>query len=293
MDFTDILIKYDIEPSEVRLFRHPNKKFGNLPETPYWLWRNNPEGFRFLNADQDVDQFKDRFKYLAVFVGTNLNDTLFVKFYKIGAKNSMPKGFIDPIVNEVVDEKRRHLFNSSWKNEDGSENKARIICELEDDSRLKKYEGKLIIDWGNSPLRWYQNAGNTSKEILQFNKEVVEPPFPGVASFSWDSDKVSSIYKSWINFLSSSKGVYILVDKFTGNQYIGSATGKQGFYGRWLQYEKDGHGGNKLLKKLKNPIYSIGILEVASSIDNADEILRKENDWKEKLGSRAFGLNAN
>ena len=46
-------------------------------------------------------------------------------------------------------------------------------------------------------------------------------------------------------------------------------------------------------KKLKNPIYKVGILEIAGSLETSDDILKKESDWKDKLGSRSFGLNAN
>ena len=293
MDFVDILNKFEINPKEVRLFRHPHSKFGGLQNTPYWLWRNDDEAFKFLNADQDKEQFRDHFKYLAVFVGTNNNETLFVKFYKIGEKNKMPKNFYHPELKRKVTEEERHNFNEDVYDDDGKFDKGRIICELTEDSLLSKYEGKLIIDWGGSPVRWYQNAGNTPKEITQFNKTIVEPPFPGVASFEWESNNVSSIYKSWINYLSDSKGIYILVDIETGNQYVGSATGKNGFYGRWLQYEENGHGGNKLLKKLKNPIYKVGILEIVGSLETRDDILTKESEWKNKLGTRAFGLNAN
>jgi len=293
MDFVDILNKFEINPKEVRLFRHPNSKFGDLQNTPYWLWRNDNEGFRFLNADQDKHQFRDHFKYLAVFLVTNYKETLFVKFYKIGDKNKMPKKFFHPHWKRTVTEEERHFFNEDIYDNEGNFHKGRIICDLIEDNSLSKYEGKLIIDWGGSPVRWYQNAGNTPKEIIQFNKSIVEPPFPGVASFEWDSNNISSIYKSWVNYLSDSKGIYILVDKDTGNQYIGSATGRNGFYGRWLQYEENGHGGNKLLKKLKNPIYKVGILEIAGSLETSDDILKKESDWKDKLGSRSFGLNAN
>lgn len=91
----------------------------------------------------------------------------------------------------------------------------------------------------------------------------------------------------------ANKGVYILVHKETQKQYIGSATGENGFLGRWLSYEANGHGGNTQLKRLNNPQFDIGILEVCASSDAATDIINREQDWKHKLGSRAFGLNSN
>lgn len=49
---------------------------------------------------------------------------------------------------------------------------------------------------------------------------------------------------SWIAALSSSRGVYLLTCPKTREQYVGSATGIGGFYGRWLSYIRDGQGGN-------------------------------------------------
>lgn len=91
----------------------------------------------------------------------------------------------------------------------------------------------------------------------------------------------------------------MLVCKETGAQYVGSATGDNGFLGRWNAYAADGHGGNKLLKERNQRDYTVSILEMVGSGAQRSEVLVLENLWKEKLGSRAerlgdeFGLNAN
>ena len=78
-----------------------------------------------------------------------------------------------------------------------------------------------------------------------------------------------------------------------GDQYIGSATGDEGFIGRWSSYFSNGHGGNILLKKHMHKNYKVSILEVVSDDMSIGEIISRENFWKEKLGTRAHGLNAN
>jgi hypothetical protein len=107
------------------------------------------------------------------------------------------------------------------------------------------------------------------------------------------------LYPTWKAVLRSKKGVYLLVCKETGAQYVGSATGDNGFLGRWNAYAADGHGGNKLLKERNQRDYTVSILEMVGSGAQRSEVLVLENLWKEKLGSRAerlgdeFGLNAN
>ncbi|MCL2717987.1 MAG: hypothetical protein FWE14_04325 [Lachnospiraceae bacterium] len=63
----------------------------------------------------------------------------------------------------------------------------------------------------------------------------------------------------------------------------------------------NGHGGNKLLKVVVAELgmdyitqnFQYSILENYNARVNKDIILERESWWKETLGSRAFGLNAN
>jgi hypothetical protein len=84
-----------------------------------------------------------------------------------------------------------------------------------------------------------------------------------------------------------------LVCEETGKQYVGSAKGDQSLLGRFLDYARDGHGGDVGLREhaRRHPRrYQMTVLAVL----NADyELLTVENAWKEKLMTRQFGLNRN
>ena len=63
---------------------------------------------------------------------------------------------------------------------------------------------------------------------------------------------------------------------------------------------KDGHGGNVQLQELLSERgseyaanFSFTILETISTSLSRREVIARENVWKNKLGSRAFGLNLN
>lgn len=105
---------------------------------------------------------------------------------------------------------------------------------------------------------------------------------------------------TWKSALSSVTGVYVIADTNTGKLYIGSATGEHGIWGRWCQYAKSGHGGNKELKSLlkaqgaeyaKN--FQYGILETADSNASENDVIMRETHWKDLLLTRAHGNNAN
>jgi hypothetical protein len=79
----------------------------------------------------------------------------------------------------------------------------------------------------------------------------------------------------------------------TGKQYVGSAYGAGGFWTRWENYFRTGHGGNEGMKPVPESNFQVSILEFASSSLTFDEVIRMEARWKDKLLTRTFGLNLN
>ena len=81
--------------------------------------------------------------------------------------------------------------------------------------------------------------------------------------------------------------------------YVGSAYGREGILGRWLQYASSGHGGNSLLMDAINnnrygpKSFRFTILQTLPKTQTKNEVIAQENLYKNKLGSRAFGLNKN
>lgn len=93
--------------------------------------------------------------------------------------------------------------------------------------------------------------------------------------------------------LRSSRGVYRLTCPRTREQYVGSATGEEGFWGRWQEYSQTGHGGNVVLKSRDPSDYQVSILDVAGPAATHTDIIKMESQWKVKLQSREMGLNKN
>ena len=74
--FNTLLRAEAIDPADVKLVRHQDNRFPGRP-TPYDLWRKDVASFETYQRIQRRAVFSDA-RFLASFVGTTDNDTLFV-----------------------------------------------------------------------------------------------------------------------------------------------------------------------------------------------------------------------
>lgn len=139
-----------------------------------------------------------------------------------------------------------------------------------------------------------QRADKQDKPIVELRQQARDPEFRGFLQFHRGLDEVDALPASWTAALRNVRGIYLIVHRTTGKQYVGSATGAGGFVGRWVNYAS-GHGGNVGMKELgaSAAAFDVAILEVAGSDASADDIFARETLWKDKLGSKVTGLNRN
>jgi len=273
--FNTLLAQIEVNPTEVRLLRHQDKR-STKGRTPYELWRDDRPAFEYYQSAQSFNnRAKLKGNYWAAFVVNSAGETLFAGFYRCRYVG----------VNEV---------ERPWPHAVGTD--AAGTCDVYDltlDDRLNDLAGRLVIDWGEGERSWIQRADNQNKVITEIRQIFREPDFPGFARFIAKLSKVEGLPATWIAALRASRGVYLLTCPRTKEQYVGSATGSDGFYGRWLTYALDGHGGNVGLKSRDPSDYQVSILEVAGSATTFDEVIEMETLWKQKLQSREMGLNRN
>lgn len=136
------------------------------------------------------------------------------------------------------------------------------------------------------------------------DKRVSINDFVGFDQVNIDYEALQTIVRdnisSWRSALSNVKGIYLIADKRTGKQYVGSAYGDECIWQRWSAYAKDGHGGNRELKALLSEHganykynFKYSILEVCNMNLGNEYIIGRESYWKEVLQTREFGLNKN
>ena len=279
---SDLLKNNGIDPKEVVLVRHiinndyVNKCFTNgfIKEYTQIQHKNRP---MLKNS-----------KYWMIFLSTTETKAKFYCMYKYEgfsdvSEHRKPAGFPCPDMYEG----NVYIYNLSETN---------LFADLKD---------RLIIEWGSATQSWYQGATNR-KHILAINSQV-KYPFEGYESCIYSFDKLKdivddmgmSVYEEHYKALSRVKGVYLIVDTTDGKQYIGSAYGDKGIFGRWSEYVNTHHGGNKELISLleKEPEryknFRFTILKIFSEGATEKEVRAAEDLYKAKLGTFEFGLNDN
>jgi len=173
----------------------------------------------------------------------------------------------------------------------------------------KPFFGRLVIRYRKTHQTQvlFANKVFDELEVAQILPSVFDGiDFPGYDKVRLSFDQLSTIIikhkRDWVAALENQKAVYLITDLKSGKQYVGSAYGENGMLlQRWSNYVYDGHGGNKLLraivdehgKEYVEQNFQYAILENYNARIDKNIILGRESWWKETLGSRAFGLNAN
>ncbi|NEG90125.1 GIY-YIG nuclease family protein [Bifidobacterium aerophilum] len=170
-------------------------------------------------------------------------------------------------------------------------------------------ENRLTVYWPDA-INWKLD-GNNDRPIISIERRE-KRAFPGFDGLILEFKELTDViadpdyYSAYYDAMSQVSAIYLITDTKSGKQYVGSAYGGEGLWQRWSTYAHtrgrggSGDGGNKLLVDLlnrggegyeKNLQYSV--LRVLDSGLSTDQVVEMENLYKDKLGTREFGLNAN
>jgi hypothetical protein len=269
LGFNTLLQEAGFDFSKVFLLRHEDKrvKFG-----VYQAWKSAPKDLEDYQSNQ---QWKNRFEpgfSLAAFVVGPERETLFVGMYDVLKLDRLNEEFNDPLLGKMpAGDRASH--------------------ELKHSDRMQEYEEKVVIEWGKGKLAWRQRASQkNNKIVLEIRAQAKEEAFNYVTLLRPLED-LRNIYPSWQTRLKALKGVYLLTFD-DGMQYVGSATGEEGFWQRWQDYLTTGHGGNRILIRDQRDARNatVSILEVSGSAQTGPDIINQEMLWQLKLGTRAKRL---
>lgn len=275
LTFNQLLRAANIEPELVRLVRHRDP---NVQRAVFDAALRGDASFDEYQEHQGTDQIIAQFraaKFLAAFVGEPItSETIFVGLWERLSDHPGPSPRIPLSI--------------------AGTHSASVVFETRRLEALAEYRGRIVIEWGDAARVWVQRADRQEKAIIEVRREPREPSFPGFLHLMLPLDKVANVPPAWSVALRNVRGIYLLVHRGSGAQYVGSAYGADGILGRWLSYA-DGHGGNVAMRELAAgaDAYEATILEIVGSDATIEEICERENLWKKKLGSKAQGLNCN
>lgn len=160
---------------------------------------------------------------------------------------------------------------------------------------------RMIARWTG---RGSERNLNDKIALFELRSEGAFKTFPGFDQLLLNYNDLKKHFRyqatsPWVKVLRNTRGVYLIADKSSGQLYVGSATGKDGLWGRWSHYAQSNHGGNKLLLHgiktgALDPInFQISVLDTLSRSASRDDGLKAEQNWKLKLGKKAVTLSGN
>jgi len=273
-----ILEIYGINPAKVRVVRHGNKEIPILK-----TFHENLLRLEVYQSYQSPRKYGDA-SAIAVFAPYYKTTALFLGLWDILGCTENSK-----FTNETLQELKKFSLPESWYQD-------HIKYQLRRNKVLDELSERLVIEWGAATVSWVQTK---DKEVVEIRGKKTIGDFQsfGEVSLAYQDLKTMTQYPdtnlTWIKALSSVNGVYLIQDTLSGKLYVGSAYGEQGIYGRWLTYAQKSHGGNLELQNLDPSNFIFSILEIIPATTTSDGVVEYENRWKEKLGTRQFGLNKN
>jgi hypothetical protein len=158
-----------------------------------------------------------------------------------------------------------------------------------------EWRGRLVIRWPGLERSWYRWADRNQFVVDAIaSQSLLQTAMPPWDEIVLSRAELTLLPQEWRGALSQWRGIYLIIDQSTGKQYVGSAYGSENILQRWTEYARTGHGGNKHLLTLDPSQFRYSILQrVSPDLDDAS-VIRIENTWKDRLGSRwPGGLNDN
>lgn len=252
------------EKSKIKLVRHKDQR-----QDLYNLYRTDYEEFLKYQNSQSKNVFKN-VDYIVSFIGEEGNRSRFIGVFKITDRKT---------INE-------NHYEYQMVRETGFED----------------LDERVIVNW-KTAISWHQWIKN-EMEVIEIHPGLHYKQFTDYTGFILDFDELKEIvnnqYSDWKKMLSITKGIYLINNTNTGKLYVGSAYGEDGIWGRWCKYvATNGHGNNKTLKELIDfdnyyaSHFQFSILMLLPRTVTADEAIKKERLFKNKLGTNSFGLNNN
>jgi len=227
--------------------------------------------------------------YAASFIRHHPKQALFVGLYEITARDERS-------VRECIERPlHRELMSLGMHGFKVEERSTVIEFTMRDTGWHPEWSQRLIIDWPDPERSWYRWADRNSFAIRAISEEpLLVSAMPEWHDLSLDWHQLAVLPAGWRTALAQWRGVYLIIDRSDGRQYVGSACGGENILQRWLGYARTGHGGNKLLRQRDPANFTFAILQRVSPDLPPADVVGIENSWKQRLRTRSpDGLNEN
>jgi hypothetical protein len=290
MELNDLLRSKEMEPREVLVLRHrPTEP--DLNEVLPLLAAEKPDLFNAYQQTQGETLEKAMLSasYVASFIGHEPGKALYIGLYKIGKTKPLTYAQYWQVPENI------ELKKLGMKGFSGTKRSSCFWFDLEVMDFYSQWKGKLIVGWPPPERSWWRRADRNVMPV----QAILEDSALDTAMKRWDEldlswSQLAVLPKRWQAKLAEWRGIYYIFDTSDAKGYVGSAYGAENLLGRWRNYAASGHGGNRLLRQRDPQHFRFTILELVAPNTEADEVIRLESSWKERLHTRQpHGLNDN
>jgi hypothetical protein len=180
----------------------------------------------------------------------------------------------------------------------------RIWYDLDEVPGFEALRDRVVIGWGMGTRSWCQKLRN--RDVLEVLPSNYAREWPGYLQVMLTHKELCGViadaqaYREWHRALSATAGVYLILDTKSGKHYVGSATSEEGgILQRWANYAKNPGATNVLLRKAliagETAVedWQYTILQNLPRTMTPKEVIGVEGLYKNKLGTRLHGWNAN
>lgn len=296
MNLNNLFQTQNIEPRNVIVLRHrPHEK--NLNKVLPWFAAEKPAVFNAYQQAQGeklqkVIRSMSGHGYIASFIGHEPTKAVFIGLYSIG--ESKPLNFEQYWkIPENIEMKK---FGMQGFTEEESRVRSSILWfNLKLTNFYANWKGKLIINWPPPERSWWRRSHRNEIPFCALLEDsILDDEMPEWSDLTLEWRELQVLPKRWQSALSQWRGIYYIYDSSEGKGYVGSASGDENLYGRWLNYAALGHGGNSLLRQRDPQNFQFSILQRVSPDMDARDLIQIENSWKKRLHTRSpEGLNDN
>jgi hypothetical protein len=293
LDFNDLLKRRNFEPESIIVLRH--RPFEpELARVLPWLAAEHPDLFNAYQQTQGekLEGAMLKARYVAAFIGHGPGKALFAGFYAIGPAQRLSH---DELWSIKSYRQLAQFGMRGFTPEDAERRKTICWFDLQVDDFLSAWKGRLVIGWPPPERSWWRRAErNTLPVLAVLEDSAFEAAMPSWENIDLSWAALSAIPAKWQSALSQWRGIYFIFDAADGKGYVGSACGSDNILGRWRDYARSGHGGNKLLKGRDPSQMRFSILQRVSPDYPVEDVVRLEATWKARLHtSSPYGLNDN
>lgn len=286
MEFRSLLEIVGVAPDECRLMRHV---FPHRPGLLQWLAAEHHDEFNAFQSSHSLsaERSLSKAKYFASFVATTDGRTALVGLYQINGSRPITYSEFQSIPDLAVFLRIMPEEQSTWR-------EGRLWFELEQTDLLAEYSGRLLVDWPVARA-YVRRADTTSLPVTAIlEQSALVEPTPDWRDMVLDLEGFRMLPAAWKAALAHWRGVYHIEHLPSRRGYVGSASGEQNIYGRWLSYATTGHGGNVELRGLDPADFRFSVLERLSPDATTADTIAAEYSWKRRLHTlKPHGLNAN